>query len=210
MFSRREFLKRAAAVTASTVWPHASANARSSYGPPIKVFGIGGAGSNIVKKLSSQVSIRRSIITCTVNNADAPGVSDLKLATGIIEPLSIFDAGQISIWVSHADPVILVAGMGGKTGTRITRHFAQAAKEANARVFAVLVLPFAFEGKRVSLAREGTSAIARIADWVTLFDNESLLDHLSPEVTVADALAYADRQVIHAVANSLNETPQAS
>ena len=203
MISRRDFCKLTGASALATWLPQ---EALASPSPSIKVFGIGGAGCNIVEKLRTQYSLPSGITTITVNRADEPRSCDMKLGSGIKSPLTEADASSISSAVYPADVVVLVAGMGGLAGTNLTKHFAHAAKAANAQVVAVLCTPLSFErGRRVKLAREGLPEIARVADHVKVIDLESMIDHLPPKITITDFFAYADGQMVKAITDHVSQ-----
>ena len=196
MISRRQFcaMVGVGAITMGTTRPsHANAS--------IKVFGIGGAGCNIVDKLRTQRYLPRGISTFTVNRADEPRLCNLKLGSGINCSLSDSDSGKITSLVHSADCVVLVAGLGGQTGTKLVRHLALASKAAYAEVVAVLGLPFAWEGGRVPLALECASELEWLADQVTRIDLEALRESVPSDISVADFFSYADAKMVKVITN---------
>ncbi|MBK6678032.1 MAG: hypothetical protein IPG52_14880 [Rhodocyclaceae bacterium] len=105
--------------------------------------------------------------------------------------------------VEGAQRVIIVAGLGGLTGTSLVPLFALAAKESGARTDAVLTLPFEFEGRRVRNAQAGAAQVSGIADRVVLLDNESMLEELDVGVSMADAFRESRRRVSTMVAGRM-------
>ena len=134
--------------------------------PLIRVFGIGGAGCNIIKTLRDQHSHRPHVGLYTANRVEVDLQADLKFASGIDSSLTSDDQHLISKSVRRADYVILSAGLGGETGTTLIPHFARNAKAHGCKVVAVVGLPFSFEGRRIRIARKAADALIDIADQV--------------------------------------------
>lgn len=85
----------------------------SSLSPSIRVFGIGGAGCNMVEGLLGQNCRGQHLSVYTVNRIETEREVDLKLASGIDGPLSSEDLHVISESVRPADYVILASGKAG-------------------------------------------------------------------------------------------------
>ncbi len=96
--------------------------------PSIRVFGIGGAGYNIIERLRARHDCSPHVSTYTVNRIEIERHVDLEFASGINSPLTSKDQHLISESIRPADYVILTAGLGGKTGTTLISHFAKSAK----------------------------------------------------------------------------------
>lgn len=140
----------------------------------IRVFGIGGAGCNIIEELRGRHNHGPHVSIYTVNRIEIEREADLTFASGIDAPLTDKDRHLISESVRPADYVILCAGLGGMTGTILLPHFANSARAHGSKVIAVVGLPFQFEGKRVSVARKAAGDLVSQADQVITFNLDSL------------------------------------
>lgn len=171
--------------------------------PSIRVFGIGGAGCNIIERLRGRHDHGPHIATYTVNRTEIERQNDLGFASGIDSPLTGKDQHLISESVRAADHVILCAGLGGKTGTTLIPHFAKSAKVHGCKVVAVITLPFSFEGKRIRFAREAAEELCGIADQVVTFDLASLTKSLPKNTTLGAFMAFADGLAVQALLNAI-------
>src|SRR5579862_588203 len=137
----------------------------------IRVFGVGGGGSNAVARMLDQGL--RGVEFCVLNtDAQALEVSPVpsKLAIGskvtnglgagsdpaVGRQAALEDTERIIDMLEGADMVFVTAGLGGGTGTGAAPVVASLAKELGALTVAVVTKPFAFEGpKRRKQAEEG-------------------------------------------------------
>lgn len=184
-------------------------NFPSCTNPIIKVLGIGGAGCNIVEQLRKHRP-GPNVPIYTVNRIEFEREADLKLTSGIDNPLSGSDADLITELVHPANYVFLVAGLGGMTGTALIPHFARIARAHGSKVIAVVGLPFSFEGKRIPKAKSGAAEIAKLADRVTYVDLKSLARQFPPETAFADFMAYANEQALQTIANEISTIYQSN
>jgi cell division protein FtsZ len=156
----------------------------------IKVVGIGGAGCNAVTHLSreplhgvgflvmntdaaslalSDVSAQLNLGAKTMRGLGAGG--DPERGRAAAEE----DADRIKELCAGADLVILVAGLGGGTGTGASPLVARIAKESRALVLAFVILPFDCEGSRRSRqASLGLAELKNAADAVITLPNEKV------------------------------------
>ena len=87
------------------------------------------------------------------------------------------DVEMIRGLFTDTDVAIVVAGLGGGTGTGATPVILDAARAAGVFTIVVTTLPFAFEGERKqSIADAGLRAITDSADLVLKIQNDSLFD----------------------------------
>lgn len=83
---------------------------------------------------------------------------------------------ELSELLHHTDQVIIIAALGGGTGTGVSPVIARVAKELGAETAAVVSMPFTFEGMaRQSVAKAGIVQLEGFADSFTLISNDSLL-----------------------------------
>jgi cell division protein FtsZ len=91
-----------------------------------------------------------------------------------------------------SDMVFITAGMGGGTGTGASPLIAQAAREEGALAVAVVTTPFAFERKRMRVAREGVEALREVVDALIVVPNARLTELAARDLSAFDAYRLAD------------------
>ena len=105
--------------------------------------------------------------------------------------------------------VIVTAGMGGATGTRIAPYVACLAREAGAFVVAVVTTPFSFEGsRRIGEAVGGVARLRECCDAVIAIHSDRLIQRTGKGVEIVEAFQRADAVVaqgIVAICEMLNE-----
>ena len=190
--------------------------------PLIKVFGIGGGGSNAVSRMYKEKlpvveyyavnTDSQHLFRCDVAHRICIG-SDLTRGLGAgAQP----DLGRQAAEESRkdleeamkgADMIFLAVGMGGGTGTGASSVAAQIAKESGALTVGVVSRPFSFEAStRRKNADEGISRLKDHVDTLIVIPNDRLL-HLNNQneqtFTWEDALRTADsvlQQAIQSIA----------
>jgi cell division protein FtsZ len=145
---------------------------------------IGGSSCPAVAALntdSRSLEESRAITKIQLGLADADGFGaggdpDLgKLAAA-------HDVEMIRGLFTDTDVAIVVAGLGGGTGTGATPVILDAARVAGVFTIVVTTLPFAFEGERKrSIADAGLRAITDSADLVLKIQNDSLFDTIGED-----------------------------
>lgn len=168
-------------------------NAEENRGAQITVIGIGGAGGNIVNSLAAQ---GLSFVNIIAMNTDSQVLSKLtkvpvrmrlgEAITGGLGAGSDPETGKkaaeetkedIKATINKADMVIIVAGMGGGTGTGAAPVVAEIAKDVGALVVGIVTLPFLFEGKKKrAIAYKGLEELKRYVDALIVIDNEKVKD----------------------------------
>ena len=129
----------------------------------IRVFGVGGGGSNAVARMMDQ---GLSGVEFCVLNTDAQALDGStvpsKLAIGskvthglgagsdpaVGRQAALEDTERIIDLLEGADMVFVTAGMGGGTGTGAAPVVASLAKELGALTVAIVTKPFSFEGPK--------------------------------------------------------------
>ncbi len=106
------------------------------------------------------------------------------------------DLDALRALVADYDLLILLACLGGGTGTGVAPVLARIAREEGLLTLAYVTLPFEFEGvRRQELAQEGLAALKQTADAVVCLPNQRLHAMLSPGTPLADAFAFVDRMM---------------
>lgn len=158
----------------------------------IKVFGVGGGGSNAVNRM---VIDNVQGVEFTVCNTDVQVLSSSPCENKIVlgkETTKGLGAGgnpevgkkaaeesesQIRERVKGADMVFITAGMGGGTGTGAAPLIARIAKDEGALTIAVVTRPFTFEGKRrANNANSGIEELKKYVDSLIVVSNDNLLE----------------------------------
>ncbi len=190
--------------------------------PSIKVFGVGGGGSNAVSRMYKDKlpvveywainTDAQHLFRCDVPNRIAIGSNLTRgLGAGANPDLGRQAAEEsrteIAQAVEGADLVFVAVGMGGGTGTGASPVVAQIAKESGALTVGVVSRPFQFEAAtRRKNAEEGLARLKDNVDTLIVIPNDRLL-HMqeteSQDYTWEDALKLADsvlQQGIQAIA----------
>ncbi len=190
--------------------------------PSIKVFGVGGGGSNAVSRMYKDKlpvveywSINtdaQHLFRCDVPNRIAIGSNLTRgLGAGANPDLGRQAAEESRNEIAHAvegaDLVFVAVGMGGGTGTGASPVVAQIAKESGSLTVGVVSRPFQFEANtRRKNAEEGIAKLKDHVDTLIVIPNDRLL-HLADtddqNHTWEDALKIADsvlQQGIQAIA----------
>ena len=160
--------------------------------PLIKVFGIGGGGSNAVSRMYKDKlpvveyyalnTDAQHLFRCDVQHRIALGQNLTRgLGSGALPDLGRQAAeesrSEIQQAVEGADMVFLAVGMGGGTGTGAAPVIAQIAKESGALTVAVVSRPFAFEAStRRKNADDGISKLKDHVDTLITIPNDRLLE----------------------------------
>jgi len=160
--------------------------------PLIKVFGVGGGGSNAVSRMYKDKlpvveyyalnTDAQHLFRCDVQHRIALGQNLTRgLGSGALPDLGRQAAeesrSEIQQAVEGADMVFLAIGMGGGTGTGAAPVIAQIAKESGALTVAVVSRPFAFEAStRRKNADDGISKLKDHVDTLITIPNDRLLE----------------------------------
>lgn len=166
---------------------------------PVLILGIGGAGCNVVEQLSGRPDVPHPL---RVGRIEEKRPLDLRLAGSADSELSRDDAELLSRATASAELTIVVAGLGGNTGSHVAPYVVEQAKLHGQRCVEVYCLPFSFEDEERRLRSHRTLARRfRAADQARIFSHdESLadapLDHI---------LAHTDSSMIYAVLEALSD-----
>ncbi len=185
----------------------------------IKVIGVGGCGGNAIDHMIAQ-GVQGVEFICA--NTDAQALKrnqariQLQLGANITKGLgaganpeigrqaALEDRERITELITGADMLFLTAGMGGGTGTGAAPVVAEIAKEIGILTVAVVTKPFAFEGKRQRIAKEGLDALAQHVDSLIVIPNDKLMQVLGNQVTLDEAFKAAN-DVLHGAVAGIAE-----
>lgn len=186
----------------------------------IKVFGVGGGGSNAVNHMYNQGIKGVDFVIC---NTDAqaleqsPIPNKIQLGTTLTEGLgaganpevgknaAIEDVEAIrTILQSNTKMVFITAGMGGGTGTGAAPVIAEAARELDILTVGIVTVPFSFEGRRrKQQAEEGIEALRQSVDTLLIINNDKLR-MMYGNLKMGEAFAKAD-DILTVAAKGISE-----
>lgn len=174
----------------------------------IKVFGVGGAGSNAVNRMIREGVVGVRFVTL---NTDAQALQLSKAPTQIQLGADLtkgLGAGgdpevgeraaketrdRIQAELEGSDMVFITAGMGGGTGTGAAPVIAEMARELGILTIGVVTKPFIFEGpRRKKLAEAGAARLRDHVDTLITVPNDRLLSVIEKRTTMQQAFAAAD------------------
>ncbi len=174
----------------------------------VKVVGIGGAGGNMVSRMSRDFTRGVDFIAINTDHQDLDqcavrrklyiGKSLTKgLGTGMNPELGRQAAeenrSEIAEVVQGADLVFIAAGMGGGTGSTGSSVVAEAAKQAGALTIAVVTKPFAFEGsQRERIAAESLMKLKDKVDALIVVPNDRIFTVISKDTPITKAFEAID------------------
>ena len=187
---------------------------------PIKVVGVGSAGSNALDRVLLDGTDKDDLIAVNTDvQSLASSVAARKvqlgrssthgLGTGGDPELgyqaAIESADEIRQAIADARMIFICAGLGGGTGSGAAPIVAQLAREAGSLVIAFATLPFSFEGKRrAAQAQDALSRLNDIANAVICFENDRMGDMVAPKAGIHQAFGVADMTISQSVRSIVN------
>ncbi|WP_457621301.1 cell division protein FtsZ [Persephonella sp.] len=181
----------------------------------IKVFGVGGGGSNAVARMFQEglQDVELYIINTDMQHLNSlPVPNKIHIGESVTRGLgagSKPEVGEeaakenletIKEAMEGADMVFIAAGLGGGTGTGASPIIAQAAKELGILTVAVVTKPFDFEGpQRAALAEEGLKRLKDVVDTYIVIHNQKLATIAGKRFTFGEAFKLVDGILYKAV-----------
>ena len=207
-------LALAAALVAGTLWMIR----RTQTGPRrrVRVVGVGGAGANAIDAMKrAGMSDVDFVAVNTDVGALNRSTAGTKIVIGRSTTAGLGAGGDVSAGESAAreaaeaigqaidgsDLVVIVAGLGGGTGSGAAPVVAEIAGGKGMLTLAVVTKPFAFEGSRKArAAQDAEAALAGLVDAVATIPNDDVRTTTPADVTVEDAFRAIDEAVHRNVA----------
>lgn len=187
---------------------------------PIKVVGVGGAGSNALDRVVLDGMEKGDLIAMNTevqSLASSVAACKVQLGRSVTRGLgaggdpelgyqaAVESADEIRQALVDARMIFICAGLGGGTGSGAAPLVAQLAREAGSLVIAFATLPFSFEGKRRSTqAQEALARLNEIAHAVICFENDRMGDMVAPKAGIHQAFAVADITISQSVRSIVN------
>ena len=182
---------------------------------PIKVIGVGGAGTNALDRVVLDGLDRADLVVANTDvQSLASSVAAQKVQLGRMVTRGLGGGGDPQIGyeaaVEAADEVrkslmdarmiFICAGLGGGTGSGAAPVIAEIARETGALVVSFATLPFGFEGKRrTAQALEALARLEANSDAVICFENDKMGDIVAPKAGVHQAFAAADLTISQSI-----------
>jgi cell division protein FtsZ len=174
----------------------------------IKVFGVGGGGSNAVNHMFLQGIKDVNFVVC---NTDAQALQNSPVAVKIQLGSTLTegrgagskpDIGRkaamesmdsiVEVLSANTKMVFITAGMGGGTGTGAAPVIAKAARELGLLTVAIVTIPFRFEGQqRIEQAIHGINELQQYVDSLLVINNEKLREVFG-DLKLSEAFSRAD------------------
>ena len=182
---------------------------------PIKVVGVGGAGSNVLDRIVLDGLDKADLIAINTDvQSLASSVASTKVQLGRTVTRGLGAGGdpevgynaayesadEIRHALTDARMIFICTGLGGGTGSGAAPAVAQVARENGSLVLGFATLPFAFEGKRRSAqAQEALAKLRENCDAVICFENDRMGDMVAPKAGIHQAFAVADVTISQSV-----------
>jgi cell division protein FtsZ len=182
---------------------------------PIKVVGVGGAGSNVLDRIVLDGLDKADLIAINTDVqalASSVAAHKVQLGRGVTRGLgaggdpevgynaAYESADEIRQALADARMIFVCTGLGGGTGSGAAPAVAQVARESGSLVIAFATLPFAFEGKRrLAQAQEALAKLRENCDAVICFENDRMGDMVAPKAGIHQAFAVADVTISQSV-----------
>ena len=182
--------------------------------PRILVMGVGSSGTQAVARMSEfnpdlnsvAIDTDTKVLEATpaiqvihVGGAVTNGFSaggDVELGRQSIEK----DSSNIRAHLRQVDLLVIVAGLGGGTGSGAVPVITRIAHETGTLVLCMLTLPFSFEGKPIiKKADEALKRIRTHADAVIRIPNEMMMDRSDVDLPVEQLFARSQKMMINGI-----------
>ena len=184
-------------------------------GYKIKVFGVGDAGGNIIKRMMA--SDWKEVEFYAVNTdvealRTCEGAAQIQIGVDTTQGFSANANSEIGrsaaeenletldTALAEARLVFIITGMGGGTGTGAAPVLASLAREHEALTIGVVTRPFDSEGqRRAEQAAYGLQELRENADAVIVVPNQRLMDTVDAELPISEAFHISDETVLRGV-----------
>lgn len=184
----------------------------------VKLLGVGGAGSTLASQLVECALPGVDVLAC---NTDAQALNWSKtprklllghhgtgagLRTDVGQQAAVASTHELRQTLSGTtELLVLVAGLGGGTGTGASPVVARLAREMGIPVVAVVTLPFSWEGKtKHAQAQRGLALLQKHCEAVLVHDLQDIERVWPGNRGLDEAFAHADELVSESVQTLLN------
>jgi cell division protein FtsZ len=181
----------------------------------ICVAGVGGAGSNVLDRITMDRTVDAMLVSFqtdvrVLNRSSAP--SKVQLGTDLMRGVgsggdpdlgreaAMFSKDEIRAALEGHDMVFISAGLGGGTGSGAAPVIAEIAKSTGAIVVVFATVPFSFEGRRrQQQSGDALERLQKCTDALILFDNNRMGELVLPKDGIQKAFAQGDQLIAQSV-----------
>lgn len=183
--------------------------------PKIAVLGVGGCGNNAVDNLQK---MDLDSVTFIIANTDVKTLKSSKCENKIRLGVSLtrgLGAGanpevglkaaeqskeEIEAILESVDLLVIVAGMGGGTGTGASPYIAQIAKQKNILTLGFVTMPFGFEGEsKLAIAQQGLAKLEQHIDSLTVLANQHIFKVITEDTSMIESMRVTDKVIYSAI-----------
>lgn len=177
----------------------------------IRVIGIGGGAGNIVGEIArlvgkadfvsantdvqAQKSLPKSVRVFAFGQEQTGGLG-CGMDSQLAEEAAKAEKERIKKLVEGQDVCLLVACLGGGTGSGASSVFAEAAREAKCLTLGIFTLPFSFEGqKRQELAQAGLEKTVPLLNAYSVIPNENIFRVIDQKTPLRASFSAVNRKL---------------
>lgn len=163
-----------------------------------RVIAVGGKGKNAISSLSRWLPPGIDLL---LHTNDEQGRLQTRRYAGAANEIEEGDALVTlpSPTDTEAETLFIWTGLGGQFGTLHSQTLACDDRYRNIPIFALVTLPFAFEGERSERAEKSRKALEQCADGCFALRNEALIEIFGGEASLAKVFTLQDQWLAHAL-----------
>lgn len=179
--------------------------------PIIKVFGVGGGGSNAVSYMHSMGISDVDFVVCNTDKQaliKSPVQNKIQIGKDLTSGLGAGSRPEVGRLAAEESAeiirqelsdgckmVFITVGMGGGTGTGAAPVVAAIAKELGLLTVGIVTIPFVFEGpKRIKQANDGVEELKKHVDSLIVIENDKVREQYG-KMKMKESFAKADNVV---------------
>jgi cell division protein FtsZ len=175
---------------------------------PVLLVGIGGAGSKIAQTASTNVGCKCLFISNDRKDlSNKIGISVLLDSAGWVNPstgklrsFAQLRENEIGSAIKGYPTIIVVSNLAGRSGAAISPVVSKLAKQENATVITIAIMPFKFEKDRLFGAGTALRRLRETSDSVIVMDNDAFLDN-NPELPQQECYSLTNSAIVEVIAS---------
>lgn len=177
----------------------------------VRVIGIGGGGGSIVSEIASQIK-NASFVAANTDSQALKSISRnaLRFQFGqnlthglgagmnveLAETAAQNEKERIKKLLEGQDFCVLVASLGGGTGSGASPIFAKIARSLGLITLGIFTLPFKFEGeKKMAIAKESLQKLRLNLNGLAVVPNERIFQIIDKATPLKDALSFINKNL---------------
>ena len=170
----------------------------------IKAIGVGGGGINVVNQMLFHIKDINYVVLDSdsqqLNRSSVPNRVFLRPDTTHRIATEESESEIAALFDDDTKMVIIIAGLGGETGTDVAPVVARIAREKEvALTVGIVTIPFLFEGiDRIQMAHAGINELSKYVDALFVIDNQRLTEIFN-DLDQTNAFAKSDETLTTAV-----------